>query len=47
MPYPKKGEKKSDYVERFMGSSEAKRDFPNVKQRVAVANSMFEKRKKK
>jgi hypothetical protein len=46
MPYPKKGEKKADYVERFMGSSEAKRDYPDQKQRVAVAMSIYKRKKK-
>lgn len=44
MPYPKAGEDKKDYVARFMASEEAKRDFPDEKQRLAVAYSMFEKR---
>ena len=46
MPYPKKGEKKSDYVSRFMGSSEAQHDFPDEKQRVAVAMSIYKRKKK-
>ena len=46
MPEPRKGEKKSDYINRFMGSAEAKRDFPDPKQRVAVAHSMHKRKKK-
>lgn len=44
MPYPRAGESKSDYIARFMESSEARKDFPDEKQRVAVAYSMYEKR---
>lgn len=44
MPYPKAGESKKSYVARFMDSAEAKSDFPDEKQRVAVAYSMFEKK---
>jgi len=44
MPYPKAGEDKKAYVARFMASEEAHRDFPDEKQRLAVAYSMFEKR---
>lgn len=47
MPHPKKGESMSDYIGRFMGSKEAKGDFPKRKQRVAVAKSMFKRRKKR
>lgn len=44
MPYPKSGESKDVYISRFMESAEAKKDFPDDKQRVAVAYSMYEKR---
>lgn len=44
MPYPKPGESKKDYISRFMGSGEAQSDFPDEKQRLAVAYSMFEKK---
>lgn len=47
MPHPKKGESMSSYIGRFMGSGEAQADFPKKKQRLAVAYSMFRKRKKK
>jgi len=46
MPYPRKAEKKEHYIQRFMGSAEANRDYPDAKQRYAVANSMWEKKKK-
>ena len=44
MPYPKSGEAKSDYISRFMESSEAQSDFPDKDQRLAVAYSMWERR---
>lgn len=43
MPYPRKGESKSDYISRFLESAEAKKDFPDEKQRLAVAYSMYER----
>lgn len=47
MPYPKPGESLKDYIHRFMGSKEAGSDFPDRKQRYAVAKSMYRKRKKR
>jgi hypothetical protein len=47
MPHPEKGESMSSYISRFMGSKEAKGDFPKKKQRLAVAYNLFKKRKKK
>lgn len=44
MPYPMKGEKKSNYVSRFMGSGEAQRSFPDQKQRLAVAYSIYQQK---
>jgi len=44
MPKPNPGEKKQDYVKRFMESEEAKKSFPNRKQRLAVAYSMWRKK---
>lgn len=46
MPRPNEGETKEDYVARFMKSAEAQSDFPDDKQRVAVAYSMWERRGK-
>src|SRR5258708_515431 len=45
MPRPKQGESKDDYVSRFMGSAEARKDYPDEKQRAAVAYSMWGERK--
>ena len=47
MPRPSGGESLNHYMGRFMGSSEAKADFPKRKQRIAVAMSMYRRRKKK
>ena len=38
---PNKGESEQDYVSRFMGTKRAKKDFPDQKQRLAVAYSKF------
>lgn len=46
MPYPKKNEKKTDFIKRFMGSSEANEDYPKRDQRFAVANSIWKEKKK-
>lgn len=46
MPYPRKGDKKSEFIERFMSSTEARRDYPNRSQRYAVANSIWNRRNK-
>ena len=41
MPAPEKGESEQDYVSRFMASLEARKDYPDEKQRAAVAYSMY------
>lgn len=46
MPDPKKDESKEEFIARFMGSEEAKKSFPDKKQRLAVANSKWEKKSK-
>lgn len=46
MPKPKQDESKEDYVARFMSSEEAKRDYPDEKQRLAVAYSEYKRSKK-
>lgn len=45
MPNPKPGEDKQAYVSRFMASAEAQKDFPDEKQRAAVAYSKFGERR--
>lgn len=47
MPSPQKGENLASFMKRFMGSSEAHESFPKTKQRAAVAESMYRRRKKK
>ena len=45
MPKPKSDESESEYISRFMESEEARKDFPDQKQRAAVAYSMWRRRK--
>ena len=45
MPTPRKGESKEDFIKRYMSSDEAKKDFPDEKQRYAVALSTWKKSK--
>lgn len=40
---PHKGEKKQEFISRFMGTELAKKEFPDNKQRVAVAYSQWER----
>lgn len=46
MPRPTSKETLHSFMSRFVGSVEAKQDFPKKKQRIAVALSMFKRRKK-
>ena len=46
MPNPKKNETKDEFISRFMSSDEAKRDFPDNEQRLAVAFSKWREFKK-
>lgn len=41
MPKPREKETESEFIERFMSSAEAKRDYPNEKQRFAVCKSIW------
>jgi hypothetical protein len=41
MPNPTKGESRDSFIKRFMGSKEAKGDYPDFKQRLAVAFSKW------
>jgi hypothetical protein len=43
MPKPNPGEKKTDYIQRFMSSEEANKSYPDARQRYAVALSKWEK----
>jgi hypothetical protein len=47
MPAPESGEKLSSFIGRYMGSKKANKDFPDQKQRAAVAYSTFKEAKKK
>jgi len=46
-PKPEKGEKLSDFMQRYMKSSEAQKSFPKQKQREAIAYSEYRERKRK
>jgi hypothetical protein len=46
MPKPNPGESREAYVARFMSSAEAKKDFPDEKQRLAVAYSEYKRQNK-
>lgn len=46
MPEPSGGEKLSSFVQRYMGSKKANKDFPNQKQRAAVAFNSYREAKK-
>ncbi len=46
MPKPNPGESEADYVARYMSSAEAKKKFPDEKQRLAVAYSEYRRHKK-
>ena len=42
MPSPREGEREKEYISRCMSSEEAKRDFPDSKQRVAFCHSKWQ-----
>lgn len=46
MPAPKKGESKDDYISRFMSDDVMKSEYPDEKQRMAVATSKWEDNQK-
>ena len=46
LPSPKGKEQRSKFISRCMGSAQTKKDFPDIKQRVAVCNSRWRKAKK-
>ena len=45
LPKPQRGESRSDFVSRFMGSAAMRKDFPQRDQRLAVANRQFRVKK--
>lgn len=44
MPNPIKGETKEEFIARFMSDPEAKKSFPDQKQRLAVAYSKWRRK---
>ena len=47
MPRPNRGEKRADFVSRYMGDAEARKKYPDQAQRSAVAYSAYQEAKKK
>jgi hypothetical protein len=47
MPEPRRNETLSGFTKRYMGSEEAKKSFPDVKQRYAVMRSEYRRKRKK
>ena len=47
IPKPKSGEKKNEYTNRFMSNETMKKDYPDNKQRIAIALSEFARMKRK
>lgn len=46
MPQPKPNEKQVSYIKRYVKSKESQRKFPDIKQRLAVAYSEFQRKGK-
>lgn len=46
MPLPIKGESRQSFLNRYMRSEEAQRDFPDPKRRYTVAVSEWDRRNK-
>lgn len=46
MPLPRRGEKRSSYIQRYVKSKEAQKSFPDIKQRLAVAYSEYRRKGK-
>ncbi len=44
MPNPRKNESQKEYIARYMSSEEAKKTFPDEKQRLAVAYSKYRRK---
>lgn len=47
MPNPRKGDSEDAFVQRYMASAEARKSYPDDKQRYAVAKSKWRNRNKK
>lgn len=45
MPRPNAGERKQQFIERFMRNPSMVKDFPDPAQRMAVAREQWERRK--
>ena len=47
MPRPIRGESRQHFVSRYMGDAEARKSFPDQKQRAAVAYSLYRRKGRK
>lgn len=47
IPKPKDNEKRKDFIKRFMSNKQMVKEYPNDKQRLAIANSTYDKQNKK
>jgi hypothetical protein len=47
MPNPQPREKEAHYIKRYVKSKESQKRFPDIKQRLAVAYSEFERGRKR
>lgn len=47
MPNPRPHEKQSSFIARYVKSKESQKRFPDIKQRLAVAYSEYDRRKRK
>jgi hypothetical protein len=45
IPKPKKGETKYKFLSRFMSDNTMNKEFPDIKQRYAVANTQWKNKK--
>lgn len=46
LPKPKEGEKKNEFISRFMSDENAQKEFKSHQQRLAVAYSIWRMKKK-
>lgn len=46
LPKPRKNEKQDDFISRCMSNEEAKKDFPDQDQRVAVCHTQWRNKNK-
>lgn len=45
LPKPQKGESEAEFIKRFMKNPQMKKEYPDLKQRLAIAFSTFRRAK--